>query len=205
MKMELIPLELIINEVVEKNKPTSLSEYRNIKRYQSRQLYLEEVDSDVVKEFIRLIIEFNSEDGNLAPEERKPITLFINSPGGDVVDGYALMDAIVMSKTPIHTICVGAAYSMGGLIFLAGHKRTMYPKASFMLHEGSTGVFGDAGKVKDTMRFYEKLLKISEKFILEKTKISPELYEQKQQNDWYLCSDECIALGIADEIATTLL
>lgn len=201
----IFPLEEVIADIINKNKPTSLNEYRLIQRYKNRHLFLEDVDSETVKELIRFIIEFNSADEETPVEKRQPIIIYINSPGGDVVDGYALIDAIMMSKTPIHTICVGAGYSMGGMIFLAGHKRIMYPKASFMIHEGSTAMIGDATKVKDTMKFYEKLLKISEDFILTKTKIPYEVYEQKKQNDWYLCADECLALGIADEIATTLL
>lgn len=201
----MIPLEEIVVDIIDKNKPTSLNEYRLIQRYKNRHLFLEDVDSETVKELIRFIIEFNSSDEEVPVEKRRPIIIYINSPGGDVVDGYALIDAIMMSKTPIHTICVGAGYSMGGMIFLAGHKRIMYPKASFMIHEGSTAMIGDATKVKDTMKFYEKLLKISEDFILTKTKIPCEVYEQKKQNDWYLCADECLAFGITDEIATTLL
>jgi len=202
---ELIPMDEFIEEVLKNTKANSFLEYKTTQRYFDRELYLEDIDEESCKTVFRFIVDFNKEDKNTPIEERKPIILFINSDGGNVIEGYALMDAIELSKTPIHTICIGKAYSMGGLIFLSGHRRIMYPKASFMLHEGSTALIGDAGKVKDTMKFYEKLLKISEEFVLKKTKISPELYEQKETNDWYITAEECLSLGITDEIAKTLL
>lgn len=200
---QLISLEDLINEVL-KLKPTSYDEYKLIMHHQQRELFLEDVDSESSRELVRAIVDFNREDEILPIEKRKPIYLYINSYGGSVTDAYAIVDAIQMSKTPIHTVCVGTAYSAGGIILISGHKRSMYPRASFMFHEGSAGMFGDAGKVKDTMKFYEKQLKELEKFILTKTKITPELYEQKLSNDWYLTADECLQHGIIDSVSDTL-
>lgn len=203
--MSIVSLEEVIKQVFDADKTNSLEEYRKIVRYQSRHIFLEDVDENSAREIIRLIIEFNKEDLGKKPEERKPVKIFINSLGGSMTDAYAIMDSILMSETPVYTIGVGTCYSAGGLVLMAGHKRYMYPLASFMFHEGSAGIFGDAGKVKDTMKFYETQLKQMQTFILKKTKITPELYEQKLSNDWYLTSDECLTLGITDEIATNLL
>ena len=201
----------LIDEIL-KYKPNTYDEYKLLIHHQQRELYLEDVDSDASSELVRLIIDFNREDDILEAEhdklesnvERKPIYLYINSYGGSVTDAYAIIDAIEMSKTPIYTICVGTAYSAGGIILISGHKRFMYPKASFMFHEGSAGMFGDAGKVKDTMKFYERQLKQLENFILTKTKITQELYDTKLSNDWYLTAEECLQHGIIDKVSTML-
>ena len=201
----------LIDEIL-KYKPNTYDEYKLLIHHQQRELYLEDVDSDASSELVRLIIDFNREDDTLEAEhdkvesnvERKPIYLYINSYGGSVTDAYAIIDAIEMSKTPIYTICVGTAYSAGGIILISGHKRFMYPKASFMFHEGSAGMFGDAGKVKDTMKFYERQLKQLENFILTKTKITQELYDTKLSNDWYLTAEECLQHGIIDKVSTML-
>lgn len=201
--MEIITIDELL-AMAAKDKPNNYADYVLLLEHKSREIFLEEVDSESCKEIFKKIVAFNREDLGKSIHERTPIKIFINSPGGDVTDGYALMDAIAMSKTPVHTIGIGIAYSMGAMILLAGHKRIMFPKASLMLHEGSASLFGDATKVKDTMKFYEKQLKIAENFILQKSKISSELYEQKQANDWYLTAEEALELGLVDELATSL-
>lgn len=198
-----IRLEDLISEIM-KFKPTTYDEFKLVRHHQQRELYLEDVDGDSSRELVRAIVDFNREDDENGIVERQPIYLYINSNGGFITDGYAIVDAITMSKTPVYTVCIGTAYSAGGIILISGHKRFMYPKASFMFHEGSAGMFGDAGKVKDTMKFYEKQLKQLRDFILERTKITPELYEEKLSNDWYLTAEDCLHHGIIDGVSTTL-
>lgn len=202
--MEQISLKELFETIMKNSKVTSFVEYKEINKYKDRVIYLEDVDEESCKEIFNLILEYNKQDSEISIENRKPIQLFINSCGGNMTDAYALIDTILMSKTPVHTVGVGVCYSAGGLILIAGHKRFMYPLGSFMFHEGSAGVFGDAGKVKDTMRFYETQLTQMKKFIMERTKIDHELYEQKLANDWYLTADECLKYGIIDQISTTL-
>lgn len=202
-----IRIEDLVNEIM-KYKPSGYDEYKLLKHHTQRELFLEDVDGDASRELVRAIIDFNREDDEIDAEEgeteRQPIYLYINSYGGSVTDAYAIIDAIMMSKTPVHTVCVGTAYSASGIILISGHKRYMYPRASFMFHEGSAGMFGDAGKVKDTMKFYERQLKELQTFILTRTKISEELYDQKLSNDWYLTAEECLHHGIIDSVSTTL-
>lgn len=202
-----IRLEDLVSEIM-KFKPTTYDEFKLVRHHQQRELYLEDVDGDSSRELVRAIVDFNREDDEIDAEqgetERQPIYLYINSYGGSVTDAYAIIDAITMSKTPIYTVCIGTAYSAGGIILISGHKRFMYPKGSFMFHEGSAGMFGDAGKVKDTMKFYERQLKQLRDFILERTKITPELYEEKLSNDWYLTAEDCLHHGIIDGVSTTL-
>ena len=83
------------------------------------------------------IIKWNKEDKNIPIEERKPIKIFINSDGGCLNSILNLIDTIKLSKTPIITIGMGKAYSAGGLLLMAGHKRYIYSEIqlSFFMME----------------------------------------------------------------------
>ena len=167
-----------------------------------RHLVLGDIDPEVGEAVEGMIRFWNEQDDeNDIPEnERTPIKIYIDSNGGDLIATLTMVDAIKLSKTPVWTINIGAAYSGGFFTFIAGHKRFTYPHASFLYHEGSTGNVGDAGKFQNFAEFYKKQLNILKDITLKYTKISPELYEEKRRDDWWIDSNEAIKLGIADEI-----
>ena len=69
----------------------------------------------------------------------KDICFYINSPGGSVKDGLAVYDVIRLMKSPVTTICIGMAASMGSILFLAADKRLMLPHSEIMIHDASFG------------------------------------------------------------------
>lgn len=137
-------------------------------------------------------------------EERQPIKIYIDSNGGCLVQSLIMIDSIALSKTPVWTIGMGAVYSGGFFTFIAGHKRIAYPHASFLYHEGSTGMGGDAGKFRNFAAFYEKQLGRLKEHTLKYTKIDEETYDSHVKDDWWLLAEEALELGICDEIATEL-
>ena len=78
---------------------------------------------ETVDDAIRHIMQINREDKGIARNDRNPIILYVTSNGGDVDAGFALVDVILSSETPVYVINQGYQYSMGFLIGLAGHKR----------------------------------------------------------------------------------
>lgn len=74
------------------------------------------------------------------------ITLYINSPGGEVMSGLAVYDYIKVMKSPVRTVCIGDAASMGAIIFLAGEKREMLSNARILIHAPSYGHLDVSGK-----------------------------------------------------------
>ena len=94
---------------------------------------------------VRMILRWNMEDAGTPPESRKPIWLYIESIGGNAIYMWTLIDAIFASVTPVYTVNMGLAASAAGLIFMAGSKRFMMPRAKVMIHEGSASFEGDAG------------------------------------------------------------
>lgn len=72
---------------------------------EGRRLYINwEIDDSVVESVVYHILRYNRQDRGIPVEERTPIKLYINSPGGSVTDGFGLIDAIITSKTPVYTI-----------------------------------------------------------------------------------------------------
>jgi ATP-dependent Clp protease protease subunit len=175
----------------------------NLHSYFKREIVLGDIDSDVggaVEAYIRF---FNAvdEEENIPIKDRQPIKIFIDSGGGDLCATLTMIDAIKMSKTPVWTINVGAAYSGGFFTFISGHKRFAYPHSTFLYHEGHMEYGGDAGKFRNLTDFYtKKQLPMLKDITLKNTNISDELYEEKKRDDWWITADEALELGICDEI-----
>ena len=173
----------------------------------NRQLNVGEIDSnvgDAIDSYIRFFNRQDEQDG-IPVEERVPIKIYFVSPGGDLVATFTMINSIRMSKTPVWTINIGAAYSGGFFTFIAGHKRFAYPLASFLFHEGSTGTSGDAGKFRNFADFYKKELDNLKKVVLEYTDITEEDYEKHINDDWWFTAEEALEYGICDEITKELI
>ncbi len=159
----------------------------------------------LVTDIVHHIIQFNRDDDGVPPEQREPIKLYINSPGGDIYEGFALIDAIMLSKTPIYTYNVGMCASMGFLIYIAGHKRYTLPHAMFLLHDGFNGSFSSSSKFLDVAEFskrYEE--EVIKTYVIEQTKISTEEYDKHLRVEWYMLPSDAIKLGVASHIAVSM-
>lgn len=152
----------------------------------------------------RMIMRWNMEDRGVAVEDRKPITLYIMSYGGDVDFMWALIDTMLSSKTPVNTVNLGVCASAASLIFMAGGKRSMMPRAKVVIHEGSASLSGDAVKVMDASESYKKTLKQMKAFILDRTSIPASALNKKRNNDWELDSDYCLEHGVCTTVINDL-
>ena len=156
---------------------------------------------DINIQLLKIIKEDNEQEEKLKEYKREPIELYINSFGGSVYDAFSLIDIIIHSNTPIHTICTGYAMSAGFLIFICGAKRLMTPHATLMIHQISGGFKGKFGDIEVGLEEYQRVEKIINKLIFERTKITPKMMEKnrKQKEDWYLNTTEAIELCCNDE------
>lgn len=161
----------------------------------------DQIDDYLIQQIVCKILRYNKEDENLPIEKRKPIILRINSCGGYVTTGYAIIDAIITSKTPVYTVNLGLCASMAFLVFIAGHKRFSMPHAEYLLHDGSTMGMDSTAKIKDRIEFETgKLAKSTKDFVLSKTKITKNMYEKNYRVEWYFLPDEAKKYGIVDYI-----
>ena len=192
-----------VNDLMSTNlpDPTLLEYYRGLR---NREIVLNKEIDDCLVEVVMNIIKWNREDADIPIENRKPIKFFINSDGGDVDVTLLTANTIALSKTPVITIGMGRAYSGGGLLLMAGHKRLIFKSTFVLIHDGSTGVFGNTGKVMDNYEFTKELENRIKAFILSHTKIPSDLLDKNYRRDWFLFSDEIIEHGIADSIITDI-
>ena len=158
------------------------------------------VDDMIIETCIMQILRINKEDEIIIPEKRKPIKIYINTNGGDIDVGLVLCNVIQQSLTPVYTIALGKAYSMGGLVLIAGHKRFAYEFTSILIHDGSLGIGGSTKKVKETMNFYNEMENRIKKFILDNTKYTEELYDEKYGSEFFMYAQQAKELGIIDII-----
>lgn len=174
------------------------------RRLRDREIVWNDVISDGLINVPLYIMKWNREDKYISVEDRKPIKIFINSDGGSVNATLFTANVIALSKTPVITIGMGRAYSSGGLLLMAGHKRYIFETTSILIHDGSTGALGDTGKVLDNLEFTKESENRTCSFILEHTKIPKDLLEHNYRRDWFMFSDEAIKYGIADKIVTDI-
>ena len=173
--------------------------------YQDEQDRIFWVDSqidDTLLDLVKMIIKCNKEDKDVPVEDRKPIKVFIDSPGGDVCALWTTIKAIEISKTPVYTINYCTAYSAAGDLLAAGHKRYALPGTTVMVHSGSCMYGGDVEKVESMKKYFDKLGKKVTDYFLAHTNVEPKMYKRKASSDWYLDEDEALENGIIDEIIT---
>lgn len=124
----------------------------------------------------------------------KCIKLFINSPGGNVIDGYNICNAILKTKTPIDTYNVGIAASMAGIIFMTGRKRVMADYASLMIHNPFGG---DDKKMLGAMRASTITI------LAAKCHVKEEDISYMMDRETWLRPSECLEKGFCTEIEVT--
>ena len=135
----------------------------------------------------------------------KPIRIIINNPGGDEYHGYAIYDAIRACESEVHIYVYGHAMSMGSIILQAGDKRYMSPRSKMMIHYGSWSFDGHS---LDFLRSAEECKKQCEQmediFLPKMQEQNPKMTRAKFKTmfsfDKYLNAQECIDLGLVDEI-----
>jgi len=137
-----------------------------------------------------------------AEDSEKDIHLYINSPGGSVTAGMAILDTMRYIKPDVSTICIGSAASFGALLLLSGAKGKRYalPNAEIMLHQPLGGARGQASDVKIQA---ERLLKMKEKvnaMIAEATGQPIERVEKDTDRDFYMTAEEALAYGVIDKV-----
>ena len=135
----------------------------------------------------------------------KEINLYINSPGGSITDGMAIVDTINYIKCPVSTICVGMAASMGAVLLASGAKgrRFATPNAEILIHQpliAGGGLSGQTTEIKihadHMVRTREKLNKL----LSERTGQSLETIEKDTERDNYMTAEEALKYGLIDGI-----
>lgn len=130
------------------------------------------------------------------------ISLYINSPGGSITSGMAIMDTINYIKSDVSTICIGMAASMAAFLLSCGTKGKRYilPNAEVMIHQPLGGVSGQATEIKIAAERILKLKNKLNKLLSENTNQKLEKIEIDTDRDYFMNANEAKEYGIIDKI-----
>lgn len=173
---------------------------------QERIIWLDKAVEDDGIEIVKKILWWNAEDddNDISVDKRKPIRFMIVSPGGDIYVMLAIMDAVLMSKTPVYTCAVSLAASAACAILIAGHKRFAFPHAHGMWHSGSAGVSGSMEQVQSATKHLDGIEEQMTDFFLERTNVTGRTLKKYKDKDWYMNAKEMLNNGLIDTIVGSI-
>ena len=137
-----------------------------------------------------------------AENPKKPINLYINSPGGVVTSGFAMYDTMRYIQAPVHTLCMGTAWSMGSFLLMAGEPgaRAVLPNASILIHQPSGGFKGQASDIlihaEETLRTKSRMTRL----YAQHCKRSYEEFERAMDRDRFMTAEEALEWGLVDRV-----
>ena len=157
-----------------------------------------EINDHMANTIVAQLLFLESED------PKKDISLYINSPGGSVTAGMAIIDTMNHIKPEVSTICVGIAASMGAWILSQGQKgkRFVLPNAEVLIHQPLGGVSGQASDILITAENIIKIKNKMNKMMAERTGQKLEKIEKDVDRDFWMDADEAKKYGIVDKIMT---
>ncbi len=175
-------------------------------RFAQREIWLsEEITTDSAVRVLQQLLQLESED------ERAPIRLIINSPGGAVNAGLMLYDQLKAMRAPVELYCVQMAASMAAVLLAGGARgrRFILPHSKVMLHEplissSSGGVSGSASTIQKTAESILQTKRTLTELLAQDTGRSIEEIEAATAFDNYMTAEEAIAFGLCDEIVARI-
>lgn len=136
----------------------------------------------------------------LDAQKQSPIYLYINSPGGSVTDGLAIYDVMMFVSSPVITVCVGQAASMGAILLATGNKRYSLPHGQIMIHQPSTGISGQCTDIQIYARQTQYYKEMLNEMLSSRTKKSVAEMAALTERDSYLTPEQALEIGLIDGI-----
>ena len=137
-----------------------------------------------------------------AQDAKKPVSMYINSPGGSVTAGLAIYDTMQFISCPVHTYCIGQAASMGAVLLTAGEKghRFALPNARIMIHQPWGGAEGKASDIEITAREILRLKEILNGILAKHSGKAIEDVVKDTDRDHFMSAEEAKAWGLIDKV-----
>ncbi|HEY2959374.1 MAG TPA: ATP-dependent Clp protease proteolytic subunit [Actinomycetota bacterium] len=137
-------------------------------------------------------------------DDDQPIELRINSPGGELLSGLAIVDTMAQVRCPVATTCAGMAASMASVVLAVGARgrRRATPNARILIHQPWSGQF--QGQASDLERTAEEVLRLRRRvdaILAEATGQTPERIRHDTDRDTWFSAEEAVAYGLVDEVA----
>ena len=156
----------------------------------------EQVEDHMANTVIAQLLFLESED------TEKPITVYINSPGGSVTAGLAIYDTMQYIKPDVSTLCMGQASSMGALLLAAGAKgkRMALPNSRIMIHQPLGGVQGQATDIEIQAKEMMKVKNTIHNILVEHTGQPIEKIREDTVRDYFMSAEQAMEYGIIDRV-----
>lgn len=154
------------------------------------------INDDIANLIVAQLLFLESED----PE--KDISIYINSPGGSVTAGLAIYDTMQYIRSPISTLCMGQAASMGAVLLTAGRKGKRYilPNSRVMIHQPSGGFSGQASDIDIQAREIAKLKHLLNEILAKHTGNAVDRIVIDSDRDYFMSAEEAKSYGLVDEV-----
>ncbi|OGC09202.1 ATP-dependent Clp endopeptidase, proteolytic subunit ClpP [candidate division WOR-1 bacterium RIFOXYC2_FULL_37_10] len=158
------------------------------------------IDDEIANLIIAQLLFLEAEDAG------KDINIYVNSPGGVVTAGLAVYDTLQYIKSPITTICIGQAASMGALLLCSGSKgkRFALPNARIMIHQPLGGAQGQATDIEIQTLEILRIKKLLNNILVVHTGQSLEKIEKDTDRDFYMSADEAKKYGLIDQVISSV-
>ena len=158
----------------------------------------EQIDDQVANSVVAQLLHLESAD----PE--KDISLYINSPGGSVTAGLAILDTMNFIKCDVSTICLGCCASMAAVLLSNGTKgkRLCLPNSMVLIHQPSGGAQGQQTDIQIVADFMLKTRKQLNKILSDNTGQALETIQRDTERDNYMTAQQALEYGLVDKIAT---
>ena len=155
-----------------------------------------EIDDDMANAVVAQLLFLQAQD------PKKAVAMYINSPGGSVTAGLAILDTMRMVKCPVATYCVGQAASMGAVLLAAGERGRRYalPHARIMVHQPWGGAQGRASDIEITAREILRLKDTLNGILAEAAGKTLEAVTNDTDRDHFMSAEEAKAWGIVDKV-----
>ena len=171
----------------------------------NRTYWLSDEINSYTFDLVQYIIRWNREDKNIPVNQRKPIRIIVDCPGGHLSVSETVSNIIKMSKTPVYGIALGYVASGASVIYLSCHKRFALPNTVFVLHKGScSGVSGTYDEIIAFVSDYEKQMETLINFYITNTNYTEQEIMENIQTDWYIRTEEALEKGLANELITDI-
>ncbi len=155
-----------------------------------------EIDDNMANAVVAQLLFLQSQD------PAKEISMYINSPGGSVTAGLAILDTMKMVKCPVATYCIGQAASMGAVLLASGEKGRRYalPHARIMIHQPWGGAQGKASDIEITAREILRLKDMLNQILADAAGKTLDGVASDTDRDHFMSAEEATAWGIVDKV-----
>lgn len=136
--------------------------------------------------------------------KEEPVHIYINSPGGSVTAGLAILDTMRLVKSKIYTYCIGLAASMGAVLLSSGDRRYIVPHAEVMIHQPLGGTRGQASDIEIAAEHISRTKKLLNTILAENCHRPYEDVSRDTERDNWKSAEEALEYGLVDKIISSL-